>query len=210
MMVVRMGKTAVRRMAIVVMLAALAPAVCGGCRAWDALQDTETAEFVSWLEEHAPAASEIAVRDGTVILTRLDGSVEMRELPGAGSTGSPGAVFGDKALQAIKKSVEAGSPWPGVVGIAEAAALALVGGYAASRRKRAVKAAGLAETRTEQVDAMILGIRDAAVPGRDPSVARGAIAERVSALARIAGVEDGPDGLKARVEKLGANVLQEL
>ncbi|NQT18438.1 MAG: hypothetical protein HQ592_01945, partial [Planctomycetes bacterium] len=205
-MIGRMEKAALRRMIDTAMMLALAAwilAACSGCRAWEALEDTETAEFVAWLEQEAPAAGEIAVRDGTVILTRHDGSVEVRELPGSvlpsnGDTGeNPGAVFGDKALEAIRKSIETGSPWPGIIGIAEAAALALVGGYAARKRKAHLEAAELAEVRTEQVDAMILGVRDADVPGREKSAARRAVAERISALAKIAGVEHGPNGLKA-------------
>jgi len=210
-MIGRMEKAALRRMidtAMMLTLAAWILAACAGCRAWEALEDTETAEFVAWLEQEAPAAGEIAVRDGTVILTRHDGSVEVRELPGSGTGENPGAVLGDKALEAIRKSIETGSPWPGIIGIAEAAALALVGGYAARKRKAHLEAAELAEVRTEQVDAMILGVRDADVPGREKSAARRAVAERISALAKIAGVEHGPNGLKARVEELGANVLE--
>jgi len=192
-------------MIVILMAAAL---LCGGCRAWDAMRETETAEFVEWMEEESPGAGEIALRDGVVTLTKADGSIITRELPGAAEADNPGAVFGDKALAAIRKSVETGSPWPAVIGIAEAAALALVGGYAAKKRKRAIAATELAETRTEQVDAMIMGIQDAAITlSGTPKHARQSIAERVKALAKIAGVEDGPNGLKARVEELGANVM---
>jgi len=193
------------RVMIVIVMSALM-LLCG-CQAWDALRDTETAEFVKWLDAEAPLATEVAVRDGVVTLTKPDGSIVARELPGADAVENPGAVFGDRALAAIRKSIETGSPWPGVIGIAEAAALALVGGYAASKRKKAMAATGLAETRTGQVDAMILGIRDAAVHLASPAAAQRSIAERIKVLAKVAGVEDGPDGLKARVEKLGANVM---
>jgi len=192
-----------RVMIVIVMAAAL---FCGGCQAWDALRETETAEFVEWLEEETPAASEIAVRDGVVTLTKPDGSAVTRELPGAAEAENPGAVFGDKALAAIRKSMETGSPWPAVIGIAEAAALALVGGYAAKKRKAATAATELAETRTEQVDAMIMGIADA--PISLSATARQTVAGRIKALAKLAGVEDGPNGLKARVAGLGANVME--
>jgi len=183
------------------------PLLCG-CQAWDALRETETAEFVEWFDEQALLASEVAVRDGVVTLTKPDGSIVARELPGADAVESPGAVFGERAVAVIKKSVETGSPWPAVVGIAEAAALALVGGYAASKRKKAIAAVELAETRTEQVDAMILGIRDAQVDIGTPTTARRSVAAWIEVLAEKAGVEEGPNGLKARVEKLGANVLR--
>jgi len=181
--------------------------LCGGCAAWQAMRETETAQFVKWLEGEAPGASEIAVRDGKVFVTRLDGSVERRELPGTAE--DAGARFGERATAAIRRSVETGSPWPGIVGIAEAGLLALVGGYAAKKRKAHLEASELAETRSEQVDAMILGIKDATLPVGAAAEARKTVAQRISALAKMAGVEHGPNGLKARVEELCANVTKE-
>jgi len=55
------------------------------------------------------------------------------------------------------------------------------------------------------VDAMIMGIADA--PISLSATARQTVAGRIKALAKLAGVEDGPNGLKARVEELGANVM---
>ena len=107
-------------MRLVMILLSMILLSCCGCEAWDALRDTETAEFVEWFDEEAPLASEVVVRDGIVTLTKPDGSIITRELPGADAAENPGALFGDKALAAIKKSVETGSPWPAVVGIAEA------------------------------------------------------------------------------------------
>jgi len=191
------------------MLAAAAFALllgCTGCAFFDELRNTETVEFVEWLDAKAPTAKQVVVADGAVLITMPDGTIEAREVPGADAVDSPGAVFGERALAAIRKSVETGSPWPGVVGVLEAAALAAVGAYAAKKRKAANAATESLAVRDAQLHATIMGVRSAKELAGEPDAR--AVGEEIKRLAKFAGVEDGPDGLNARVEALNANVLK--
>jgi len=182
----------------------LAAGCLAGCEFVDALRDMESAEFAEWVSEELPSATAVAVRDGVVELTKPDGSVSSRPLPGGDADG-PGAVFGERALEAIERAVETGSPWPAVAGVLEAAGLAGLA-YLLRRKQRSLASAREhGEAREKQLQAAVRGLASAPVDAGS----KRAVAAQVKRLAKRLNVEDGELGLNRFVTAECSNVYEQ-
>ena len=150
----------------------------------------ERREFVDWARARS-AAAPVTIRDGVAEFVGSDGSVESRELPAP----TPEERAIEIAATGVQRSAETGSPWAAVSGVLGAAAT-ILGGLTLRQRAKT-------QTRDTQLRTVVQAIGD---ERGSPMATR--LADAIKSMARAAGVEDGPDGLRALVEELGANVLK--
>lgn len=151
----------------------------------------EAQDFGEWVvRNYDPAIDTLTAEGRTLTITEPDGSTLSREIP---EDITPDDL--QRIVVGARRSIETGSPWPAVFGVA-GTALSILAGLFAKKKSDEARATG------KQRDAAIVGIKLAPVDDG----AKRAVAETIQLRAVERDVEHGKNGLAARVAELNADV----
>lgn len=160
----------------------------------------ENIDLADWLGTLAPLAESVDVDTKNITVKTSAGQIT-RPIENVPRENTAAAVIRQVAT-AAERSAETGSPIPLATGIIGGVVTLLTGIYASKKRKHAAASQAAQQQKQALAEAVITGLAEAPLPDDLKTV----IADAIQDKALAAGVEHGPDGLKATVAKLHANL----
>ena len=156
--------------------------------------------FCAWLSGVAPLSESVTFGENIFSVSTSAGS-SSRTLPVV-SRETAATVMIRAAAQGAERAAETGSPMPLVTNILGGIVTLLAGGYAVKKKIDAANSDSVAAKKQTMAEAIINGLKTAPIPADIKKL----VANSIQDIAIKAGVEAGPDGLKATVTKLDANL----